>query len=202
MDRKLWSILLCVSIGLFIIGFWEGQKDAMHVFSPCTGNDKAAARSNMVVSETVLYTDIDCDSSGNEVVKPAATFASHLHSSPPQDHQHCPLYSDYGSTSVSKIVLNKVDKRWENSVLNKAFYPIHHPDGPSKAEMIVTAKREKRDGNDVNVIDDYKQCTEVYLTRSGSRGQMPNKCQSVVFANPAQISPHYISHRYGSFQID
>lgn len=188
------SIVLCVSIALFVVGFWEGQKDAMHVFGPCTSTNSASKNIDFV-SQQIVYTEIDCDSSGNEIVlKPAAVTYAASHSHPGAAHQHCPIYSDYSTTSVSKIVLNKVDKQWTNSVLSKAFHPIHHPDGPSKAEMIVTAHRENSDST---IIDDYNQCSEVYLTRSGSRAQMPNKCQSIAFVKPSQISPHYISHRYG-----
>ena len=74
------------------------------------------------------------------------------------------------------------------SVINKGFDELHHPPSPSNAEFIVSQGSK---------IESYDDCSEIYMTRSGSRASMPNKCVAVLYTDREKVSPWMHSYRYG-----
>lgn len=101
----------------------------------------------------------------------------------------CPTYPNFGQNHVHVKPTHKVMKEVVDSALNLGFSDLHHPPSPSTAEIIAS-----QGGREVT---SYEDCTEIYLTRSGSRGNMPNKCMSIVWMKENQMSPWRHSHRYG-----
>lgn len=108
---------------------------------------------------------------------------------------------------------NDVSKIKENSVLKSVFSQLHHPETPVKAEMILSqALAADFEKFVVPATDEHVQskviplpkeqpfarCSSLYLTRSGSRESMPNKCVAVARVPAEQASPTYHSHRYGT----
>ena len=98
----------------------------------------------------------------------------------------------------------------ENSVLRQVFGSLHHPETPVKAEVILSriasdaafADFAPEDGGQSRIVplpsnEPFAQCREVFLTRSGARESMPNKCVAVVHVPADHSSPTYLSHRYG-----
>ena len=94
---------------------------------------------------------------------------------------------------VEHLVMNAhLLKNIEESVVYDIFGALHHPSPINnlKAEIILS----NNNGHYSNISD----CSEIYLTRSGSRPNMPNKCVAVVTASPSDVSPVRISHRIGT----
>lgn len=85
----------------------------------------------------------------------------------------------------------KLNENNGKSAVDEIFNALHHP-GPIKGlntEIIVSS-------NSLH-YSNLSSCSEIYLTRSGSRSSMPNKCVAVVTATASDVSPVKISHRIG-----
>lgn len=78
------------------------------------------------------------------------------------------------------------------SAVYQLFDALHHP------APITSLKAEVILSSDSLVYSNLSSCEEVYLTRSGSRSSMPNKCIAVVTAAARDVSPVRISHRIGT----
>ena len=105
----------------------------------------------------------------------------------------------------------------ESSVLRQVFGSLHHPETPVKAEVVLAQIASDAAYNEyvpaVTPADEawaqrrivplpagnasFAQCSQVYLTRSGSRESMPNKCVAVVSVPAAHASVAFLSHRVG-----
>jgi len=140
----------------------------------------------------------------------------------------CRLSGSYGDLTLYKHVPHRSPSKLENfapqnGALQLVFSELHHPDSPAKAEIIVATADTfkglvsglKSDathqfvyaaGSAKGVIplqNPYAGCTQVYLTRSGSRDSMPNKCVATIMLRPqlrsgeVVYSPWFHSHRYG-----
>jgi hypothetical protein len=91
--------------------------------------------------------------------------------------------------------VHKLDyaKSESKGVLKEVFSTIHHPDGPTETELLFT------DNEVIDMNDPYKDCSTIYLTRTGSLLKMPaTKCVAVVKVQEGGSSPHFNSHRYGT----
>lgn len=106
-------------------------------------------------------------------------------------------FADKGLKACSKKVgdslsihLNTIKK---GSVLDSVFGAWHHP-----AQMKGLASEAVLYDKKTSVVNNISDCREMYLTRSGSRPNMPNKCVAVVSVNAESISPDRISHRIGT----
>jgi hypothetical protein len=108
---------------------------------------------------------------------------------------------------------NDVSKNKENSVLKSVFSQLHHPETPVKAEMILAAATNADFEKFVVPATDehvqskviplpkeqpFARCSSLYLTRSGSRESMPNKCVAVARVPAEQASSTFHSHRFGT----
>ena len=76
------------------------------------------------------------------------------------------------------------------SVLDVIFNSLHHPAPMNKVKSETILASHK--------INNMSDCKEIYLTRSGSRPNMPNKCVAIVSAHKTDVSPYRISHRVGT----
>ena len=107
---------------------------------------------------------------------------------PGEPMRSCPSYDKYGSFFVHTQKTKKSFGNVVDSVISKGLGVLHHPPSPSNAEFIVSQGRK---------IESYDDCTEIYMTRSGSRASMPNKCVAVLYTDREKVSPWMHSHRYG-----
>jgi len=90
--------------------------------------------------------------------------------------------------------------------LDKIFPLIHHPSSSSKVEIYMTLSdpgwpQPKRKGKYKEIFPEgtgvNETCDEVYLTRTGSRSNQPNKCIAVARVPPDHKSLVHHSHRVG-----
>jgi hypothetical protein len=95
--------------------------------------------------------------------------------------------------AVEHLVLNShMLRQPDDSVLYNIFGALHHP------SPITNLKSEVILSNNKGKYSNHSDCLEMYLTRSGSRSNMPNKCVAVVTAGAGDVSPVRISHRIGT----
>ena len=80
----------------------------------------------------------------------------------------------------------------QGTIPEDIFPDLHHPASPSKRSFVMTQEME---WPKVNPLE--KQCSKIYLTRAGSRGNQPNKCIAVVKVAEGMASPLQSSHRKG-----
>ena len=87
--------------------------------------------------------------------------------------------------------LNKIK---QPKALTEVFSMFHHPSSPLTSEILLRARNVTFAPVQQNL---YQDCQSVYLTRTGSLANMPNKCLSIVLGSPIDIDPvpHY--HRRG-----
>lgn len=74
------------------------------------------------------------------------------------------------------------------------FSYLHHPASPAKSSIFFTLPNEWSQ-KEANLHG--SECKEVYLTRSGSRGNQPNKCVALVVVPTGYESITQQSHRSG-----
>ena len=98
----------------------------------------------------------------------------------------------YGiSPDENPLVINYISVTAEDNLLTRVFNDIHHPSESSEVEIIFS--RQER-------IHKFEQCSSIYLTRTGSRTSMSNKCVAVATVPGGKFmynSPWYHSHRVG-----
>lgn len=105
-----------------------------------------------------------------------------------------------GVVESSSNMCHSVDSsRTKTLHMGKANVPedifsfLHHPSSPSKFSYFLTLPSEWTKKS--NLHD--SKCKEVYLTRTGSRANQPNKCVALVVVPPGYESINQQSHRYG-----
>ncbi len=79
-----------------------------------------------------------------------------------------------------------------STVPQDVFGFLHHPGSPAKWNYYVTKEPEWPSNK---VLE--SPCQEIYLTRTGSRGNQPNKCVAVTIVPEGYISNNQQSHRVG-----
>ena len=88
--------------------------------------------------------------------------------------------------------LHKRETSNGQNILTDVFNNIHHPDVPVKAEIYMS--RDERFDQDAPL----DTCKNIYMTRTGSRVEMSNKCVAVIQVADSFLSPYMHSHRYGT----
>jgi hypothetical protein len=97
-------------------------------------------------------------------------------------------------------------------VLKQVFSQLHHPETPVKSELLLKQVEASDSATFEKYLPSLPQekviplpgsapfagCKSVYLTRSGSRDSMPNKCVAVVSVAAHTASLSFLSHRYGN----
>jgi hypothetical protein len=94
-------------------------------------------------------------------------------------------------TSASNLIYENK----QPTVLEQVFDMYHHPSHPSTSEILLRKAYQFPDNPKSD--SPYAKCDRVYLTRTGSLANMPNKCMIMAFL-PDQVAdpiPHY--HRRG-----
>lgn len=201
-----YGVVGALTLAIFFLGFESGRNDAPKSFG-CPGRPLGAV--NIVNTRTALRGEQEpCEMVEEEEFVEEITAAAGVGEAggKPKNHMSyqawfggrrgnakegegmCPTYPNFGQTHVHVKPTHKVMKEVVDSALNFAFSDLHHPPSPSTAEIIVSQGRK---------VTSYEDCTEIYTTRSGSRGNMPNKCMSIVWMKENQVSPWIHSHRYG-----
>lgn len=100
------------------------------------------------------------------------------------------LVSDIGNS------MYKVNGSLKGGVLNEVFSQLHHPGMPSTTEIIIDMYNKITP--EMKATDPYRQCAEVYLTRTGSATSMSNKCFAIAIVQDGDNSPYLHSHRMGT----
>eukprot|EP00605_Chrysophyceae_sp_TOSAG23-4_P000548 GSChrysophyteH1.ASY1.ANO1.618.1 assembled CDS len=211
-------IALCISIVVFFIAYRSGFNGEVSVVCTNRSHDKATNLRSAQSEEA------PCPE--GSASRPSEHAAQKLVRRGDKKIE-CPVYKNYGNFSLFKNIwpINRkanLDNFRSTSVLRQVFSSLHHPDTPAKAEFILASSgtfKGLQGGSEVdggvskrihsgNIplagIDGeypFRNCKEVYLTRSGSRGNMPNKCVAVTMLSPGKPvqhhSPYYHSHRIG-----
>jgi len=105
-----------------------------------------------------------------------------------------------GSRNRVETSIYKVDGDVRGGILQEAFHQLHHPGTPLTTELIMDLYHNVSFQNEAN-NSPYANCDEVFLTRTGSRISMSNKCLAVTYVPDGSHSPYRHSHRAG-FQAE
>ena len=189
------NILLGVlSLVVFFVGLKVGHNDAGTL--GCSKGPSSGDRDQILGSLGGFFED-----HGDIKAKPCPEETSHDSKTPIKSKRGwfpnrkpdkppgiCPTFETFGNVYLHEQKTKKNKGGEVDTVINHGFGDLHHPPSPSNSEIIVSARRK---------IESYEECSEIYMTRSGSRGSMPNKCMSVVYTRREQVSPWMHSHRYG-----
>jgi hypothetical protein len=79
-----------------------------------------------------------------------------------------------------------------STVPEDIFPHLHHPTTPAKLSILITQKPQPPDPAHV-----YSDCDELYMTRTGSRSNQPNKCVAVTRIPNGMQSIVQLAHRIG-----
>ena len=184
------------TIAIFIVGFRSGYDDARSPVACPDSPMNADSRGGAPAAHTSLREEPCVETEANNMDEVASGSATRYIKSYEgwfggrrvNEKEICPTYPNFGRSYVNVKQTHKAMNLVVDSILNLAFSDLHHPPSPSNAELIVSQGQE---------VTSVKDCTEIYLTRSGSRGNMPNKCMSIVWMKESKMSPWMHSHRYG-----
>jgi hypothetical protein len=184
-----------VALFLFYIGFQTGREDAQ-ANQGCKKAVPAATAQSENFIPSLRGEGEPCDETaslsqpgGGVGMRKVDTYQSFFGGSRQKDtRKTCPNYPDYGQFFLHIKQNHKEMKQVVDSVLNLAFDELHHPPSPANSEIIASQNQK---------ITRYEECSEIYLTRSGARESMPNKCLAIVWANADKVSPWRHSHRFG-----
>jgi len=180
-----WALRVTVSVAVFLFGMHWGRHHS--------GGGVATKCDTRPVSVEVV---VPCPD-GSSIAAPLARIGDEL----------CPARLQQDLLYLHK---NDVSKLKENSVLRQVFSQLHHPETPVKAELILKQATQQdflplvsQGLPQTKVIplppsQPFSQCSSIYLTRSGSRESMPNKCVAVVNVAAQAASSSFHSHRYGT----
>lgn len=152
---------------------------------------------------------IDCSQASQHIASvPVAISKKSDTSSPPK-----PTAGNFKSSSPDVLELSVVINRnprkpkddvltYENTnplVLEEVFDMYHHPSHPSISELLLRKQSRLAQLQSPNSPDTspYEACDYVYLTRTGSLANMPNKCMALALVpdHMGDLVPHY--HRVG-----
>ena len=163
---------------VFILGFYEGRSGGISCPS-------AVQLRSVPVEEAVPCFEEEEKEGGEELASPLTS----------KTLAQCSTFPHYGDMRLHKHAVKKSSKKEGNLNLNGilpvAFHQLHHPDTPSKAEYLVASA-----GTITSSFDEehpYSSCDSVYLTRSGSRESMPNKCVAVAMVPSKEHSQTHSS---------
>ncbi|RYG66349.1 hypothetical protein EON64_09980 [archaeon] len=81
------------------------------------------------------------------------------------------------------------------AVLDEVFGMVHHPASPLMSELLLHRAEARITSDAINYTH---HCTEVFLTRTGSLTEMPNKCLALFLAMPSQADPIPHTLRFGT----
>ena len=81
--------------------------------------------------------------------------------------------------------------------LNTIFDKIHHPNPIVKNELYLTNSIDTNTWKKHGYKHVNASCKELYLTRTGARGNQPNKCTAIIAVTSGGESNSQVSHRWG-----
>ena len=110
----------------------------------------------------------------------------------------CPIISSSNCSSLPYITLQSYMHRIPPTIPEDLFYNLHHPSTPAKNALLYSWTNDSPNTTSLNDPSSYlSQCNEVFLTRTGSRANQPNKCVAVIKSSVETISYYQIAHRIG-----
>lgn len=160
-----------------------------------------------VFYQAYLYGKYDAEYTNNRRRKCEDTelrvpFSSDYNSLSTQAHTKCivnrtKIYDHCSSSSGDSRpnFVYKHDISLNQSIIDLAFYHIHHPPSPVIGETIISQQYDIGEGTNGNP---YSNCKEVYMTRTGSLARMPNKCVAIARVPEGASSPWKNGHRVGT----
>ncbi len=95
---------------------------------------------------------------------------------------------------VNPFYRKRVNNIAKPRVLSEVFSMFHHPSSPLTSEVVIHARNKSKNAGQSDL---YEGCESVYLTRTGSLANMPNKCLAVGLAASRDVDPIPHSHRRG-----
>lgn len=135
--------------------------------------------------------------SQSAAAKTTNTFSSHLHfnQSIMFSYQLSLVMKSRSTPSLHGATISESMplEEMQPSVLSKVFHMYHHPSHPLSNELLLQLQPEDPQTASTEGHD-YDACRRIFLTRTGSLANMPNKCMAIApvvggFHDPI---PHYI----------
>jgi hypothetical protein len=109
----------------------------------------------------------------------------------------CPIYP----TSLANLAtLHKVKHGPGKATVPEMLFPhLKHPSTPEKwfFTLSKSSLTSSQDWDSGKPLQDVADCEHVYLTRTGSFSNQPNKCVAVAVVAAGTESSTQLSHRYG-----
>lgn len=193
----IWLALISILLGLltFVWGAFIGKSHSEHkacvvkpVSSVYTLNHTFPTLQSSISSQTQL-TSSQQSSQSHQIGCTDTTkqsFSLKVHALP-RDYQN-PDYDPLLTDSPRPFVLNTV------------FNMFHHPSHPGTSEIIVQYHPQPARINSQKDDDQYHGCESLYLSRTGSLANMPNKCMAIVplpLPHPLSVPSSPLLHRKG-----
>lgn len=163
---------------VFLYGFQIGKSKSVSEIKPCDVKAVPAVNSEIVMDLTGLPI---CPDNVEDKQKVFTV----------EDKQkafnHC-VESPYNS---DKTFLHLA----AGTIPEDIFPNIHHPGSPAKWSFVMTQSMTWPATKKPTIFE--AECKEIYITRSGSRANQPNKCTAVVKVREGMASHVHSSHRIG-----
>lgn len=167
-----------------------------HNESPCPSTETKNPEEGDKKIRTNSLRTTNTESSGSS--SSSSEDISALITSTPPIHNTSSLIPRF-SYRINPFYEKKINGISQPRVLTEVFWMFHHPGSPLTSEVVFQARPPLRqDGRGGGGGGDlYDNCKQVFLTRTGSLYNMPNKCLSISFVAPDDVDPipHY--HRRG-----
>ena len=173
MLRRVLTLGLLVKVCLTILAFFVGVEygKAGYQFLPYQGG-RASSSSKCATAERSVI-----------VIEEPALNATVC--TGPRVYDHC-VASPYEEHTFLHLTPPKTD------IPNSIFSFLHHPSSPAKFNYILTQEEDWPEENPLG-----SKCKKLYMTRTGSRSNQPNKCVAVARIAPGLESIVQHSYRTG-----
>ena len=197
-----WAMFVLSGALLFALGFYEGRSGGI----VCSKSNASTQKLRSVAVELEVEVEVEepcmadtMQGEEEEIDKDNGEKRQFPLKLKSKTLAQCNTFSSYGDMRLHKHLVKKSSRKEGNVNLNGilpvAFHQLHHPDTPSKAEYIVASAGTIT--SSFSEEQPYSSCDSVYLTRSGSRESMPNKCVAVAMVPSKEHSQTHSDHRKG-----
>ena len=163
-------VYVAITVAVFLFSYQVGKNQSIAELKPCP-----------IIASKIIKSD------AIKAITETAFDMSTLPQCPEEQekiYNHCiesPYNSDRTFLHLAKGLIPDI-----------VFPFLHHPGQAAMTSFVLT--QEQSWSNDSPI---QKYCNEVYLTRSGSRANQPNKCVAVAKVPEKMASEIHNSHRIG-----
>ena len=194
------SLLKCFLLFLmFRLGYRIGKEDreiSCHTTTTITNNIPIKTINDNSNSNSNSY---KCDSNGNRIYDACDITHSKSQSNflYKMEYYLNDIYSNYDKNLIKKFYSEYEDKLKPRSVISQVFQQLGHPGTDVKAEIILSQQETLDIKGSLKLKNPIDNCETLYLTRTGLKEGMPNKCAAIVRVPEGYSSPYIQSIRYG-----